>query len=83
MKLKTLLLLAFSSTFLIACKSNDSGATANSKADKGYRCKQVRSLGSNIPTTYCSTKKQRAEAREQAKRDLRDAQRVSTVNSGN
>lgn len=82
MKLNTLIILVLSSTFLVACKSNDSGANTNSNSDKGYRCKQVRSLGSNIPTTYCSTKKQRAEERERAQRDLRDAQRIGTNGAG-
>ncbi|AZZ97612.1 hypothetical protein [Pseudoalteromonas sp. R3] len=70
---------ALAMLLLSGCNSTKSDQTA----DTGYRCKQVRSLGSNIPNTYCSTKKQREEAREKAKEAVRNSRQTSVISGGN
>ncbi|WP_155946387.1 hypothetical protein [Pseudoalteromonas rubra] len=62
-----------------ACSTTKSDKTAGTD----YRCKQVRSLGSNIPSTYCSTKKERQEAREKAKEAVRNSRQTSVISGGN
>lgn len=79
MNKKSLSILVLSSLFLLGCKSNDQTASAN---ESGYRCEQVRALGSNIPIKYCSSKKERDEARKRGKEQLRTSQRVGVITGG-
>ncbi|MCG7533824.1 hypothetical protein [Pseudoalteromonas sp. OOF1S-7] len=80
MKTKALILVSTLGLLLTGCNSTSNSADDGSQANNGYRCKQVRSLGSNIPKTSCSTSKQRAEARKNAQDALRENQRGLTNN---
>ncbi|KZN59531.1 hypothetical protein N473_25700 [Pseudoalteromonas luteoviolacea CPMOR-1] len=80
MKLNVLTILAVTSVFLVGCQSNDGQSKTT---DSGYRCEQVTALGSNIPTKYCSTRKQRDETRRRGAESLRNSQKqILTGNDG-
>ncbi|WP_125779089.1 hypothetical protein [Pseudoalteromonas rubra] len=81
MKYKAILFLAGAGLLLTGCNSTGNSADDGAQANSGYRCKQVRSLGSNIPKTYCSTSRQRKEARDAAKDEVREMRnRTATSN---
>ncbi|RZM85252.1 hypothetical protein C3B51_00970 [Pseudoalteromonas rubra] len=83
MKIKALLFLASSALLLAGCNSTNNTSDDGSQAKSGYRCKQVRALGSNIPKTYCSNAQQRKEAREAAQEEMRNRQTTTpTFNRG-
>ncbi|KID58345.1 hypothetical protein JF50_06650 [Pseudoalteromonas luteoviolacea] len=66
---------------LTACQSNQLSKTE----DNGYRCEQVRSLGTSIPNKRCTTKEQRREERKHAQDQVRESQRnvlTSAIGSG-
>ncbi|WP_138549695.1 hypothetical protein [Pseudoalteromonas rubra] len=63
-------------TVLVGCKSTDSGQTARTE---GYKCEQIRTLGSNIPKKRCTTKRQRDEIRRNGQESLRNSQRSGVL----
>ncbi|KID58344.1 hypothetical protein JF50_06645 [Pseudoalteromonas luteoviolacea] len=72
--IKKIGLVAFliSTGFVAGCQST-SASDETAKKD-GYRCEQVRSLGSSIPKKRCSTKEQRRQDRVNAQEQLRESQ---------
>ncbi|ESP95385.1 MULTISPECIES: hypothetical protein [Pseudoalteromonas] len=67
-----LVALLVSTGFVTGCQSTD--ASGDSAKKDGYRCEQVRSLGSSIPKKRCTTKEQRRQDRENAQDHLRESQ---------
>ncbi|AOT09271.1 hypothetical protein [Pseudoalteromonas luteoviolacea] len=67
-----LVALLVSMGFVSGCQSTGS-ADETAKKD-GYRCEQVRSLGSSIPKKRCTTKEQRRQDRVNAQEQLRESQ---------
>ncbi|RZM85253.1 hypothetical protein C3B51_00975 [Pseudoalteromonas rubra] len=75
MKVRTLLFLAGIILLLSGCNStSQSQDDADLANNAGYRCEQTRSLGSHIPTTYCSSALDRKLAKEAAADELRSIQ---------
>ncbi|AZZ97614.1 hypothetical protein [Pseudoalteromonas sp. R3] len=64
--------------FVSGCNSTSSSNQV-AKADTGHRCKQVTSLGSNIPNVYCSTRKEREEARKRGLEALKNSQATGRI----
>ena len=62
-------------TVLAGCSSTDNDKLAN---NDGYRCEQVRELGSSIPRRVCTTRLQREEAKAEAREQLKAGQLVLT-----
>jgi len=74
--MKKMLVTLFSVAILAGCSSTDEGQLAR---NDGYKCEKVKTLGSNIPTKYCSTKKQRSEAERNGKDAIRNTLRQGVL----
>ncbi|WP_105167699.1 hypothetical protein [Pseudoalteromonas sp. T1lg23B] len=74
--MKKILLAALLSVPLMGCNSTTNDDVA--KGD-GYRCEQVKTLGSSIPKKRCTTKEQRELIRSESHDSLRNHQRAGTV----
>ncbi|MBE0369111.1 hypothetical protein [Pseudoalteromonas aurantia] len=64
---------------LSGCQTNDALVAKN---DDGYRCEQVKSIGSSIPQKRCSTRAERELIKADSKESLRNHQKAG-VFTGN
>lgn len=78
--MKKLFFIAVASIVLTGCNMSDDDTSKLAKESNGYKCEQVRVLGSMIPKKVCSTAAQRKEAELRSKEATRDAQRPITLN---
>lgn len=77
MKREIIITILFSSVLLSGCKS-----TNNDETSLGYRCEEVTATGTHIKNVYCSTEKERREARLRGQEALRNSQRAILTGSG-
>lgn len=75
-KMKNTLIILLSCVIFAGCNTTSDDRVAKSD---GYKCEQVKTLGSSIPKRICSTKSQRDEQRELSKESMRDAQRSGNL----
>ncbi|TMP59706.1 hypothetical protein CWB96_08950 [Pseudoalteromonas citrea] len=66
---------------LAGCNATDNEADKQARNTIGFKCDQIRVLGSSIPKKVCSTREQRKHAEVISKEATKDAQRTITVNS--
>jgi len=78
-KMKNTLIILLSCIGFAGCSATSDDRVAK---NDGYKCEQVKTLGSSIPRKICSTKAQRDEHRELSKEALRDSQRTGIVSGG-
>lgn len=79
MKKILLCLIAFTAT---GCVSTDDKKNGIAKNNVGYECKKVYATGSNIPKSFCSTKKQRDDLREKSKDEIRMMRTMHPTGNG-
>ncbi|MBE0367914.1 hypothetical protein PAUR_a1387 [Pseudoalteromonas aurantia 208] len=78
--MKNILSVVVSCVVLAGCNATDDEADKQARNTNGYKCEQIRVLGSSIPKKVCSTREQRKEAEIRSKEATRNAQRPITLN---